>query len=92
MKEESVSVASSTDLGEGHLRLLRKGAVTSNHDHRERNHQGLDNQLAATTATAGEPGQADGFSDGSVWADVAPASFWCYLRHHSVGEESPLSF
>ena len=42
-------------LGEGPLRLLVGEYV--DHDHRERNHQGLDNPAPATTATAGEPGR-----------------------------------
>ena len=41
--KRSVSVASSPKLGEGHLRLLVGEYV--DHDQRERNHQGLDNQL-----------------------------------------------
>ena len=53
MKEECLSRV--VPLGEGHVRLLVGEDV--DHDHRERNHQGLDNQLLATTATAGEPGR-----------------------------------
>ena len=41
MKEECLSRL--VPLGEGHLRLLVGEDV--DHDHRERNHQGLDNQL-----------------------------------------------
>ena len=41
MKEECLSRV--VPLGEGHLRLLVGEYVE--HDHRERNHQGLDNQL-----------------------------------------------
>ena len=41
IKEECLSRV--VPLGEGHVRLLVGEAV--DHDHRERNHQGLDNQL-----------------------------------------------
>ena len=41
-------------LGEGHLRLLVREYVE--HYHRERNHQGLDNQPPAATATSGQLG------------------------------------
>ena len=41
MKEECLSRV--VPLGEGHVRLLVGEYV--DHDHRERNHQGLDNQL-----------------------------------------------
>ncbi len=65
MKEECLSRV--VPLGEGHVRLLVGEDV--DHYHRERNHQGLDNQLLQRPPPP--VSLAPTFSGGSVWADCS---------------------